>query len=219
MDIRHMSTTRRATLGAALAAPLLTRFTGTASAEAAGTLGTISAGWVEVRWTKEAQEQLDRFGAVVEAVAPARLVHDSSGPAVRFPVRSGTGDPSLDAVAKAQGDGALDGGIAIRTANGTFRVTGLSSDLHGGLVSGKCAINGVYAEYGAVAKCGLDEARLTTENVPPGKPMKVSLADVPLRATPELLAGYAVAFGSPSFTTETALAHLTAEGVYHPPTP
>jgi len=60
----------RSVLGAALAAPLLAQFAGTASgATAAGTLGTVSEGWVEVRWTPQAEEYLDRFKAVVEAVA------------------------------------------------------------------------------------------------------------------------------------------------------
>lgn len=73
-------------LSAALAAPLLAQFTGTASgATADDKWGTVSDGWVEVRWTAPAQAQLDRFEAVVEAVAPAELVKDSGGSAVRFP--------------------------------------------------------------------------------------------------------------------------------------
>lgn len=214
-----MSTTRRGALGAALAAPLLTRFTGTASADAApGKLGTISEGWVEVRLTQEAQALLDRFGARVDAVAPARLVSDARGPAVRFPVRSGTGDASLADLPKAQGDGALDGGIAIHTAGGTFQLTGLQGDLQGELASGKCMVNGIDAAYGSAVHCALGDGVLTTENVQPGEPMKVRLEGVPLHATPEVLNMYTAVFGAPEFAATTALAHLTAEGVYHPPT-
>ncbi|HWG24366.1 hypothetical protein [Actinospica sp.] len=214
-----MNTTRRSALGAALAAPLLTRFTGTASADAApGKLGSISDGWVEVRWTQEAQTQLEKFGAVVEAVAPARLVTDASGPGVRFPVRSGAGDPSLTELPKAQGDGALEGGIVVRTANGSVTLTELSSDLRSELAAGKCLVNGVSAGHDAAVRCGLAEGVLTTESVPPGKPMKVRLADVPLRPTGEALDVYTAVLGAPPITADTVLAHLTAEGVYHPPT-
>jgi len=116
------------------------------------------------------------------------------------------------------GEGALAGGITIRTAHGTFELTDLRSDLRGGLASGKCAVNGVYAEHGSVLRCGLDEARLSTQSVPPGSPMKVRLTQVPLRATPDLIAAYASVLGAAPFTTDTTLAHLTAEGMYHPPT-
>ncbi|HTJ69532.1 MAG TPA: hypothetical protein VL551_18485 [Actinospica sp.] len=214
-----MSATRRTALGAALAAPLLTRFTGTASADAgSGRLGTISDGWVEVRWTREAQEQLDKFGATVEAIAPARVTTDAQGTVVRFPVRNGAGDPSLAELPKAQGDGALDGGIIVRTANGSVRLTELSSDLRSELAAGKCMINGVSAGHDAVVRCGLAEGVLTAESVQPGKPMKVRLADVPLRPTGEALDVYTAVFGAPTFTADSVLAHLTAEGVYHPPT-
>jgi hypothetical protein len=214
-----MSTTRRGALGAALAAPLLGRFTGTAAADAApGNFGSISDGWVEVRWTREAQTQLDKFGAVVEAIAPASLTTDAQGTVVRFPVRSGAGDPSLAELPKAQGDGALDGGILVRTANGDVRLTELSSDLRSELAAGKCMVNGVNAGHDAVVRAGLAEGVLTTESVPPGQPMKVRLAGVPLRPTGEALDVYTAVFGASEFTADTVLAHLTAEGVYHPPT-
>lgn len=62
-------------VGWALAAPLLAQFTGTASgATAAGTLGTVSEGRVEVRLTPQAQTQLDRLQAVAKEVAPAQVV-------------------------------------------------------------------------------------------------------------------------------------------------
>jgi len=139
-----MSTTRRMVLGAGLAAPLLAQFTGTASGTAGDTKwGTISEAWVEVRWTPQAQAQLDRFEAVVEAVAPAELVKDSSGSAVRFPVRSGTGDPSVPNLPKAQGRGVLDGGVAVRTPSGNLRLVNLEGVLQEGSASGKCVVNGV----------------------------------------------------------------------------
>ncbi|MDH6122554.1 hypothetical protein ABH930_006833 [Kitasatospora sp. GAS204A] len=215
-----MSTTRRVVLSAALAAPLLAQFTGTASgATADGKWGTVSDGWVEVRWTAQAQAQLDRFEAVVEAVAPAQLVRDSGGSAVRFPVRSGTGDASLTNLPKAQGDGVLDGGVAVRTSSGTFQLVNLESVLQDGVASGKCVVNGVDVGHHAVVRCGLAEGLLTADTVPVGLPLKVQLSEVPLRATPELLEVYTATFGTPAFTADTVLAYVTAQGVYTPPKP
>ncbi|MFG2626432.1 hypothetical protein [Streptomyces sp. NPDC048473] len=212
-----MSTNRRTVLGAALAAPLLAQFTGTASAAADEKWGTISEGWVEVRWTEQVQAELDRLGAVVEAVAPAELIKDHSGSAVRFPVRSGKGDPSLKSLPKAEGDGVLDGGIAVRTPAGNARVVSLQSALKDGLASGKCVVNGVDIGHRSVFRCVLSEGLLTTGNVPVGQPLKVRINKVPLHATPELLEVYAATFGRPVFTADTVLAHVTAEGVYTPP--
>lgn len=219
-----MSTTRRGALGAALTAPLLATFmTGTseASADAApgDKLGTISDGWVEVRWTQQAQSQLDHFGAAIAAVAPASMVTDARGTVLRFPIRSGAGDPSVTDLPKAQGVGTLDGGIEVRTASGTFRLTDLSSELRGETAAGKGKLNGVNAGHDSVVRCGLAEGVLTAESMPPGKSLKLRLADVPLRPTPELMEVYAAVLGAPTaFTADTVLAHLTAEGVYHPPT-
>lgn len=114
-----------------------------ASPAAPGTLGTVSEGWVEVRWTEQAQALLDRFQAAVEAVAPAQLVQDAQGWAIRFPVRSGQGDLSAADPPKAHGDGRLDGGADIRTSDGNVRVTGLGGALQDGPASGKCVVNGV----------------------------------------------------------------------------
>ncbi|MGV4989122.1 hypothetical protein ACVB8X_43065 [Streptomyces sp. NRAIS4] len=213
-----MSTTRRSMLSAALTAPLLAQFTGTASgATADGTLGTLSDGWVEARWTPQAQEQLDRLHAVVEAVAPAQLVKDARGSAVRFPVRSSQGDPSLVNPPKAHGAGMLDGGLTVRTATGTFQVTDISGLLQDGLAAGKCAVNGVDVAHGSVFRCDLAEGLLTTDSAPLGQPMKVRLAEVPLRPTPESVQAFAAALGAPTFTVDTVLAYVTAEGVYTPP--
>jgi hypothetical protein len=212
-----MSTTRRMVLGAGMAAPLLAQFAGMASAAADDKWGTVSDGWVEVRWAQQAQTQLDRFEAVVEAVAPAQLVKDSRGAAVRFPVRSGSGDPSLANVPEAKGSGGLDGGIAMRTSRGNFRVVNLESVVQDGVASGTCVINGFEVGHRSVFRCGLAEGLLTTERVPLGQPMKVRLQEVPLRPTAELVEAFATAFGAPSFTTDTVLAHVTAEGLYTPP--
>ena len=215
-----MSTSRRVVLSAAVAAPLLTQFAGagTASAATAGSgLGTVSSGWVEVRWTAQAQAQLDRFGAVVEAVAPAELVQDSAGSALRFPVRSGTGDPSLANLPAARGDGVLDGGVSVRTPNGSFQLSALESVLQDGVASGKCVVNGVDVGHQAVVRCGLAEGLLTADGVRLGQPVQVQLSEVPLRATPQLLAAYTATFGKPAFDTDTVLAYVTAQGVYNPP--
>ncbi|MEW1722513.1 hypothetical protein [Streptomyces sp. NPDC093109] len=212
-----MSATRRNILGAALAAPLLAQLTGAASGAAAEKYGTVSDGWIEVRWTRAVQAELDRIGAEVEAVAPARLVKDSQGPAVRFPVRSGKGDPSLAQPAKAEGDGALDGGIAVRTALGTARFLDLRSALGDGLASGTCVVNGVEVAHLAALRCGLAEGQLATGTAALGKPLKVRINEVPLRATAEALDAYTATFGTSPFTAETVLGYATAEGVYTPP--
>ncbi|WP_129771353.1 hypothetical protein [Streptomyces sp. L-9-10] len=212
-----MSTNRRTVLGAALAAPLLAQLTGTASAAADEKWGTISEGWVEVRWTGEVQAELDRLGAVVEAVAPAELVKDSSGSAVRFPVRSGKGDPSLKSPPKAEGDGVLDGGIAVRTPTGRARVVNLRGVLRDGLASGECEVNGLDVGHRSVFRCAVSEGLLTTSDVPAGRPLKVRIDGVPLHPTPEALEVYTATFGAPAFTADTVLARVTAERVYTPP--
>jgi hypothetical protein len=214
-----MSTTRRTVLGAAAAAPLLAQFTGTASAASDGKWGTVSDGWAEVRWTGQVRAELDRLGAVVEAVAPARLVRGSRGAAVRFPVRFGKGDPSLRHLPEAGGSGALEGGIAVRTPAGGFRVVNPESFLRDGVVSGKCTVNGVEVGHHSVFRCGLAEGLLTTGRAPVGQPLTVRIGEVPLRPTPELLEGYTATFGTPVFTADTVLAYVTAEGVYTPPKP
>jgi hypothetical protein len=213
-----MSATRRGALSAALAAPLLARFTGTASADAApNSLGTITDGWVEVRWTSAAQSLLDELNADVEAVAPATLVNDARGQAVHFPVRSGAADPQLNNLPKAQGGGSLDGGVTVQTANGTVKLTDFGSDLQNGIASGRCKFNGVDAGFGSVFHCDLTEGQLTADTVPPGAPMKVRFSEVPLRATPELMDMYIAVLGDPPFSTDAVLAYVTAEGVYNPP--
>ncbi|MBB0243712.1 hypothetical protein FNQ90_06200 [Streptomyces alkaliphilus] len=213
-----MSTTRRMVLGTAAAAPLLSQFAGTTSAAAADDKwGTMSDGWIEVRWTPRAGEQLDRFEAVVEAVAPARLVSDAHGSAVRFPVPSGSGDPSLADLQKATIGGSVAGGIAVRTRQGSFRVEGMESLLRDGVASGTWVVNGIDMGHRSVFRCDPAEGRLSTEDVPPGRPMRVRIQEVPMRPTAELLEGFAATFGRPAFTADTVVAHFTAEALYTPP--
>ncbi|MFF5405165.1 hypothetical protein ACFY8K_19040 [Streptomyces misionensis] len=216
-----MSASRRSVLGAAMAAPLLAQFTGTASADTAepGALGTVSDAWIEVRWTEQAQALLDRFQAVVEPVAPARLVQDAKGKAIRFPVRSGQGDPAPTDPAQAHGDARLGGGVQIRTPEGTVRVTDLEGALRDGLASGKGVVNGFEVAHRAVARPEWHEGVLRTESVPLGRPMRIRIADVPLRPTPEMVETFGTAFGEAGFTTATVLGQVTAEGVYTPPKP
>lgn len=214
-----MSATRRGILGVAVAAPLLAQFTGTAAAaDADSKWGSISDGWVEVRWTEQAQALLDQYGAVVTAVAPARSVSDDRGPALRFPVRTGQGDPSLNDLPMAQGDGALDGGITVSTPNGEFRVRQLGSTLADGTASGSCEINGVEVGHRAVFRLGLDDGRLTAGGASAAaQPLPVRVDDVPLRATPQMWEVVAASLGEPSFDVDTVLAYVAAEGMYHPP--
>ncbi len=214
-----MSTTRRALLGSALATPLLASLAGTAfGSPLEDSLGTISNGWVEIRWTPETQAQLDKCEATVEPVAPAELVRDQSGTAVRFPVRSAAGDPGLRNLSKARGTGSLDGGLVVRTPRGEFRVSKLDNALQGGLMSGKYVVNGLDVGMRSMFRCGLDEARLAVEPALPSQPLKLRLAGMPIHPTKELLEAFEVSFGEPMFTADTILAHVNAEGSYTPST-
>ncbi|MEE1928638.1 hypothetical protein V1J52_10600 [Streptomyces sp. TRM 70351] len=202
-----------------MAAPLLAQFAGAASAAADDTWGTVSDGWVEIRWTGQVREEMDRLGAVVEAVAPARLVTDTRGTAVRFPVRAGKGDPSVRRLSDVEGDSALEGGITVSTPRGEFRIVALHGVLRDGVASGRCTANGVEVGHRSVFRCGLDEGSLTTSGAPAGQPLRVRVSEVPLHATPELMEAYVATFGEPVFTAGTLLGYVTAEGVYTPPKP
>ena len=211
-----MDNTRRSVLGAVLAAPLLAQFAGAADAGAVdGSLGTVSDGWAEVRWTPLGEALLSRFGATVAAVEPATM--DAKGGAIRFPVLAGNGDPSLLNPAKAHGDGRLAGGVEVRTPQGTVRVTELQGFLQDGVAWGKCVVNGLDVGHRATVRPGLDKGVLQTETVPLGSPMKVTVAEVPLRPTPELLETFAATFATDEITADSVLAYVTAEGVYTPP--
>ncbi|MFJ6382836.1 hypothetical protein ACIQI7_22890 [Kitasatospora sp. NPDC092039] len=218
-----MSTTRRTLLGAALATPLLGWLTGAAAGAVddgtgrSGNLGTLTDGWVEVRWTPAAQAQLDRFGAKVDVVAPARLVPDAWGPGVRLPIRSAQGDPSLANPPKAQGDGALEGGVSVRTTQGDYEVVKLVGAIRDGLASGRCEVGGAEMGHRSAFRCGLAEGKLTAQPVPAGQPMKVRLSGVPLRPTQEAVDAYTTNYGPHPVTVDTVLGYVTAEGTYTPP--
>ncbi|MFI2609572.1 hypothetical protein [Kitasatospora sp. NPDC018619] len=218
-----MSTTRRSLLGAALAAPLLGWLTGTAAGAAdggtdlSGSLGTLSDGWVEIRWTPEAQAQLDRFHALVDVVAPARMVLDEHGPAVHLPIRSAVGDPSLADPPKARGDGALDGGVCVSTSKGDYRVVNLAGAIRDGLGSGRCEVSGAEMGHRSAFRCGLTEGTLRADPVPAGQPVNVRLSGVPLRPTQEAVDAYTANFGAHPVTVDTVLAYVTAQGTYTPP--
>ncbi|MCE7079543.1 hypothetical protein [Streptomyces sp. ST2-7A] len=212
-----MGTTRRNVLGATAAVPLLARFAETASAADGDRYGRVSDGWVEVRWAPLVREELDRLGAVVRAVAPARLVEDAHGSAIRFPVNPVKGDPSPESPQRARGDGGLQGGVAVRTPIGNLRLTHLTGVLEDGLASGRCTINGLEVEHHPAFRCGLTEGRLITEPTRDGGVMRVRMVEVPLRPTAEALEVYTATFGAPALTVDTVLAHVTAEGLYTPP--
>ncbi len=223
-----MSAKRRSVVGAGLSLPLLASFTsaapdaaasaaGVPDAAGAGRLGTVSDGWVEVRWTPQGQAVLDREEVVVEPVAPARLVKDARGTAIRFPLRPSEGDPSLADLQRASGAGRLDGGVVFRTPRANFHVEELEGVLRNGEVSGTYVANGAEIRHAPVFRLGLAEGRLSTQSVAPGKPMRVKVAEVPLRPTQELLDRFTHTFGKPSFTLDTVLAHVTGEGLYTPP--
>jgi hypothetical protein len=120
-------------------------------------------------------------------------------------------------VPKAQGDGLLGGGIAVSTPMGEFRVLDLGSVLENEVMSASCVVNGVDLGHQAVFRCGVDEGRLTTDDAPAGRPMRVRVSELPLRATPELWHVVTATVGEPPFDVDTVLGHLTAEGVYTPP--
>jgi hypothetical protein len=205
-------------LGGALVAPLLAQFGTTAlGATPDDKWGTISDGWIEIRWTPPAQAQLDRSEATVAAIAPANLIKDQHGMGIRFPVLSGAGDPALTNLSRAQGSGSLDGGLVVRTPTGEVRATRLEATMGGGQVSGKCTVNGIDVGVQSVFDCGLDAGRLAVESAPAGEPIMIRLADVPARPTQEAVDTFASVLGAPGFTTDTVLAYVTAECRYHPP--
>jgi hypothetical protein len=213
-----MGTTRRAALSGMLAVPLLVQSTTTAlGATPNDKFGTVSKGWVEIRWTPQVQAQLERVGARVEPVAPAELVKDRDGMGLRFPVRSGAGDPALTSLTHAQGSGILDGGLVAHTPTGEIRIAALEGVLRDGLASGTWTVNGMSVSMPSMFRCGPGEGRVAAEPAPPGQPITIKLSGMPVRPTQESLNAFAQAFGGSGFTVDTVLAHITAEAVYTPP--
>lgn len=213
-----MDSTRRTLLGGALAAPFLAYFTGAAAAATPDErLGSVSDAWVELRWTPQAQTQLDRFQATVEAIAPAKLIKDKDGVGMRFPILTATGDPSLDELSRAKGSSLLDGGVVVRALGGEARVVNLESTLANETISGKFTVNGIDCGAQSMFHCGVGEGRLVAAPVSPVQPTTIRIAGVPVRPTQQSLQAFASAMGAPPFTVDTVLGHLTAEGVYTPP--
>ncbi|MCG3043512.1 hypothetical protein ACLIYM_27615 [Streptomyces fenghuangensis] len=215
-----MSATRRGIIGGALAAPLLACLTPAAfGASADPELGRVSDAWVDLRWSKHIQDELDRLGVTVEPVAPATGNQNSGGGRVRFPVRSAVGDPSVDDPGRARGTAVLEGGLVLRTPAGEFRLADLVSSLEGETVSGEATVNGLVAALQSVFTFTVGEGRLEAAPVPPGRPMRIQVVGVPVRLTEASLEVFETTFGPSGLTTKTVLGHLTAGGVYTPPEP
>lgn len=213
-----MSETRQMILGGALTAPFLTYFTSRPS----GTpqhhnWGTVANGWVEIRWTPAAQALFDQFQATIAVIAPVELFNDEGGAGVRFPVRSGTDDPSRANSPQAQDNGLLDGGLVLRTPTGEVRVSELRPVLRDELVSGTCTVNGFQVSVQPMLHCSLEEGRLVAEPAPLGQPLTVRLTGVPARPTREAVDAFAPALGTTTLSPDTVLAHVTAEAEYTPP--
>ena len=217
-----MSTTRRTILGGALAAPFLTRFAGTAAGETTDqTLGTVTGGWVEVRWTPQAKEQLDLFGATVEPLAPATwATGDDGGKAgVRFPIVSGRGDPSPDDRQAARGSGRCAGGMVVRTMLTRLEITDLQPTLADEVVSGRYKVNGIESGSQSLLRCDSAQGRLLAAPVPAGRPQTVRIEGVTVHATPESLDAATTALGVLPLSTDTVIGYARGLLVYTPPRP
>ena len=215
-----MSTTRRTILGGALAAPFLAQFAGTAAGEVAdATLGTVSGGWLEIRWTPQAKSQMDLLSVSVEPIAPATWVTDDAGRrmGIRFPGRSGTGDPSVNHWQAAHGDGHADGGVVVRSLTNRFEITDLRPTLDDGVVSAAYKINGVENSSQSLMHGDMSQGRFLADPVPPGQPQTIRVEDVPVYATPESLDAAMTALGSLLIGPDTVLGHARGEVLYTPP--
>jgi hypothetical protein len=217
-----MSTTRRTILSGALAAPFLAQFAGTAAGETTDeTLGTVSGRWLEIRWTPQAKAQMDLFGATVEPIAPATWATDGGGRRVglRFPIRSGTGDPSLYNRQAAHGSGQGEGGVVVRHLVSRFELTELRPTMADEVVSGAYKVNGVESNGQSLLRCDLSQGRVLAAPVPAGQPQTIQVEDVPVYATPESLEALTTALGPLALSTDTVLGHARSELVYTPPQP
>jgi hypothetical protein len=216
-----MSTTRRTILSGALAAPFLAQFAGTASSETSDpTWGTLSGGWGEIRWTPEAEAQLDQFNATMEPIAPATWVTDDGrNVGVRFPASSGTGDPSLSDVRNAHGQGQLEGGVRLQTSTGRFEFNQGRLELANQLFSGTCELNGVEYSGQSLMRCDVEQAHVLADPVPAGQPLTIRVVDVPVRLTEQSRDVITAALGSVVFDVDTVLGYASAEAVYTPPQP
>jgi hypothetical protein len=230
-----VTTTRRTILSGALAAPFLVHLPGTASATTEKTWGTASDAWVEIRWSPNAYAQLARYSATLKPIAPATWVVDrGKRVGVRFPVRSGTGDPSLHDPRLARGTGELDGGLLIRTPTRQVEFAGVRPTLEHEVMSGMCTVNGVENSRQALLRCDSSRGRLLATPVPAGQPLPVRIENVPVYPTPETLEAITSALHTSPLRldngeridldaalplgVDTIVGYATAEAVYHPPT-
>ncbi|MFI0454460.1 hypothetical protein [Actinomadura sp. 6N118] len=206
-----MSTTRRTLLGGMLAAPFLAHFAGNADgATSTEKWGSVSDGWVELRWTPQAQAQLKRHQSAIEPIAPAKMIKDADGMGIRVPVRTATSDPSLDKPAQARGSGRLEGGAIMRAPGMEARAADLQATLTKGVIFGKCTVNGKDSGVHPVLHIDSAEGRLVAAPVPPGQPMKIRITGVPVRPTQQALDAFAMASGAPEFTVDAITRHVTA---------
>lgn len=215
-----MSMTRRTILGGALAAPFLFQLAGIAPAEGADeTLGTVSGGWMEIRWTPQAKAQLDLFSATIEPIAPATWATDETGnrAGLRFPVASGTGDPSLSSPQAAHSSSRCEGGMVVRNPTIRFEITDLRPALADQVVSGAYKVNGVESGGESLLRCDLAQGRLLADPVPAGQPQTIRLEGVPLYFTPESLEALTTALGALTIGPGTIVGYAGSEIVYAPP--
>jgi hypothetical protein len=161
----------------------------------------------------------EQLGATVDAIAPATLIDRDGKPGVRFPVISAQGDPSLTKPAHAAGTGTLDGGFVARSAFTELRVTQLDGVVRGEQMSGRCTINGVDAGMRSVFTWRVAEADISVVPGRAGKPTMLKVSNVPVRVTREALEafqGFVRSADTRSISTDTVVAHVTAQGHYVP---
>lgn len=138
---------------------------------------------------------------------------------MRFPIRSGTGEPSLSNPEQARGSGEVDGGVVVRTLTGQYTVTHLRPALDSELVSATYEVNGVESSGQSLLRCGSDGRTIIADPVPAGQPQTIRVENVPLRQTQKALEAFTEALGKPPLGLDTILGRATAEAVYNPPQP
>jgi len=190
------------------------------AADAAGATGTGGDGWVEVLWTAPAQEQWGLLDVTVEPIAPAESVERDGRRGLWFPVRSAQGDPSMTDPATAEGVGELGGGFVARTLLAELRYTQLAGVLRNEQMSGRCMVNGADAGMRPMFTWRATDGDISIVPGTSGRPTLLRVSELPVRPTPEALAaftGLSRSYRTPLITTDTVVAHVTAEGRYHPP--
>lgn len=183
-------------------------------------MGTGEDGWVEIVWTPLAQVGMDRHEITVEPIAPAESIERDGRRGLRFPLHTVQGDPSLAAPAHAQGTGTAEGGFVVRHASTVVRVTRLEGDVRDERLSGRYMVNEVDAGMRPVFMWRVAEGDLSVVPGAPGEPVALKMSDLPVRMTSEMLdlmAASARSYDLPSLSTDTVVAHVTAQGRFVPP--